>query len=259
MSTPPSPEPNDETSFNVTTKSSSTPTCKLPGWFYLATVVFLYSLKANIFKLLTVYKPTVFNTCNILCASNTITLIASIIYLRKDLTLESAKSIPHKTWLWMGANALLYSVLGPFFFNNGLTIKNDKNQSLDVATVAVLAQSQSVFLILAAPILSKCTKIPPKWDLFNTFLVALGILFAILSNTLFFNQIFIFETGQLYILISAVCYTGSLLINKDQLKHVPPGIFTVFKYSIGTIVFHLIAVAQGRDKWQTLIDSELWV
>ena len=140
--------------FNMTTdSSSSTPTCKLPklpGWFYLASTVFLYSLKANIYKILTCLRITnctkinnspVFNTCNILCASNTVALVASIIYLRKDLTLESAKSIPRKTWLWMGATALLNSVLGPLFYNNGLSGtdvgKYSKRRRSNVAVIIV--------------------------------------------------------------------------------------------------------------------------
>ena len=113
--------------------------------------------------------------------------------------------------------------------------------------------------MLAAPLLSQCQKIPPKWDIFNTSLVALGIVLAIVSPALFFGQDLKVESSQLYILISAACYAASMLINKDQLKDVPDGIFTVFKFSIGTIAFHLIAVARGRDKWLTLIDSELWL
>ena len=113
--------------------------------------------------------------------------------------------------------------------------------------------------MLAAPLLSQCQKIPPKWDIFNTSLVALGIVLAIVSPALFFGQDLKVESSQLYILISAACYAASMLITKDQLKEVPAGIFTVFKFSIGTIAFHLIAVARGRDKWLTLIDSELWL
>ena len=57
------------------------------------------------------------------------------------------------------------------------------------------------FLMLAAPLLSQCQKIPPKWDIFNTSLVALGIVLAIVSPALFFGQDLKVESSQLYILI----------------------------------------------------------
>ena len=52
------------------------------GAAFLFGAVSLFSLKVSVFKVLYNSNPDVFNTCNILCASQTVALVSSAMFLR---------------------------------------------------------------------------------------------------------------------------------------------------------------------------------
>lgn len=222
------------------------------GWVYLAGAVSLFGLKVSIFKALKNGNPDVFNSCNILCVSQTVGLASSALFLRHDLSQGKARAIPRSVWLWMLMGAALSSVIGALFSNLGWEMAS-------VATVSVLEKSQSVFIIVAQPLLSRCTKFPSKWDTVNALLTAVGITLTFISAALFFRGEAGISVGEMYILLSALCYTGSLLISKSFLTAVPPGILTIFRLVIGTVSYHVIKLAQGTDKYSTLWTGELWL
>ncbi len=214
--------------------------------------VILYALKVSIFKALNNSNPDVFNTCNILCASQTVGLISSAIYLRKDLTISRAKQIPRSVFLWLCVGSVLSTIVGPLFSNMGWELSS-------VATVSVLQKSQSVFFIIAEPILSRCKKLPSKWDAVNALLVAIGIVGTFISSEVFFGGTANISVGEMYIIIASLCFTGSLLISTRYLTDAPPGILTIFRLLVGTVSYHTIAAARGRDQYSKLWDSTLWL
>ena len=150
------------------------------GWVFLAGAVGLFGLKVSIFQALNKGNPDVFNSCNILCASQTVGLASSALFLRNDLSQGKARAIPRSVWLWMLMGAALSSVIGALFSNLGWEMAS-------VATVSVLEKSQSVFIIVAQPLLSRCTKFPSKWDTVNALLTAVGITLTFISAALFFR------------------------------------------------------------------------
>ena len=219
---------------------------------FLAGAVGLFGLKVSIFKALNNGNPDVFNSCNILCASQTVGLASSALFLRHDLSLRKARAIPRGIWLWMLMGAVLSSIIGPLFANLGW-------ETASVATVSVLEKSQSVFIVVAQPLLSRCTKFPSKWDTVNALLTTVGIILTIISAPLFFGGEAGISVGEMYILLSALCFAGSLLISKNFLTEVPLGILTIFRLVIGTVSYHMISAAQGKDRYSTLWTGELWL
>merc|ERR1711918_252632 len=63
----------------------------------------------------------------------------------------------------------------------------------------------------------------------------------------------------MYIIIASLCFTGSLLISTRYLTDAPPGILTIFRLLVGTVSYHTIAAARGRDQYSKLWDSTLWL
>jgi len=225
---------------------------KVPGWLFLVGAVGLFALKVSIFKLLNNSNPTVFNTCNIVCASQTVGLITSTFFLRHDLSMDKMKEIPRNIWFWMLLGAILSSVLGTYLSNLGWELAS-------VATVSVLQKAQSVFIIIAEPCLSCFAKRPSRWDTFNATATTVGIVLTLVSAPLFFGGKPGISLGQIYILASSLCYTFSLLISKTYLTKVPPGILTVFRLLLGTVSFHVIKLSQKQDNYDALWTSELWL
>ena len=124
---------------------------KIPGWLFLVVSQILFGLRASIYTLLKNEKPLIFNTCNVICASTTIALLFSVLFLRKDLTKKKISSIPSQIWMWMLLGTMLSSILGELFAYLGL------DNGANVAAQSVLERSQSVFLIIAEPLLTCCT------------------------------------------------------------------------------------------------------
>jgi drug/metabolite transporter (DMT)-like permease len=225
---------------------------KIPSWSFLVVSIFLFALKVSIYKVLNNWKPVTFNTCNVLCAAQTVALISTTIFLRKDLSLETVKAIPRKTWFWMFLGSTLSYVLGNFLSLSGW-------ETASVTNITVLQKCQSVILICAEPIFSCCKKLPSRWDAANAVLTAVGIVLTLVSPALFFGGMVGISEGEVYIILASMCYTGSLLISKKFLGDVPPGILTIFRLTLGTLSFHVIKLAQEKDMYQTLWTGELWL
>jgi len=227
----------------------------LKRYAYLIGAISLYSLKVTIFKVLKEKNKVLFNPCNVLCASQAIGLISSVIFLRRDLTSEKLKTIPTNIWKWMLLGTILSSIVGLYLSTLGYASETS------VATISVLQRAQSVFIIIAEPVLSCFTKasLPSRWNGVNAMITAAGIIMTLVSAALFFGGTAGVKEGELYILLSSVCFTGSLIISKNYLSKVPAGILTVFRLTLGTIAFHLIALGRGSAEYSTLWTGELWL
>jgi drug/metabolite transporter (DMT)-like permease len=222
------------------------------GPAFIAGAVLLFGLKVSIFKALNEYNPLVFDACNILCASNTVGLLTSALFLRHDLSVDKARAIPRGVWLWMAVGAVMASIIGPLFSNLGWA-------TASVSTVSVLEKSQSVFVLLAQPVMSRCKKLPSRWDSVNALLTTTGIVLTFVSAAVFFGGRAGISVGEFYIIISSLCFTCSLLISKTFLTEVPPGILTIFRLSLGTVSYHVINLARGSANYSKLWTGELWL
>ena len=108
----------------------------LKRYAYLIGAISLYSLKVTIFKVLKEKNKVLFNPCNVLCASQAIGLISSVIFLRRDLTSEKLKTIPTNIWKWMLlGNPLLNCWC--ISIHSWLRIKNKRRNHLCPATSTV--------------------------------------------------------------------------------------------------------------------------
>ena len=244
-------------SENTGDKGSFVSACKQyavrnAGMIFLVVSIGLYGLKVSIFKALNNSNPSVFNACNILCASNTVALVSSVAFLWRDLSKDQMKTISRQTWSWMFVGAILSTILGPLFSNLGW-------EQASVATVTVLEKSQSVFIIVAQPLLSRGKSFPSRWDTINALLTAAGIVLTFVTAPLFSGGEIGISIGEMYILLASLCFAGSLLISKSFLTAVPPGILTVFRLTLGTVAYHMINLLQGTDKYAQLWNHELWL
>ncbi len=222
------------------------------GPAFITGAVLLFGLKVSIFKALNAGNPEVFNACNILCASQTVGLLSSALFLRHDLSLDKVRAIPKGVWFWMTIGAVMASILGPLFSNLGWT-------TASVSTVSVLEKSQSVFVLVAQPVMSCCRELPSRWDSINALLTTTGIVLTFVSSAVFFGGEGGISMGEFYIIISSLCFTCSLLISKTFLTEVPPGILTIFRLSVGTVSYHFISVAGGSAYYSKLWTGELWL
>lgn len=170
-------------------------------------------------------------------------------FFRKDLACSRLREVCKNEWAALMVSTLLYSVVGPWFDLQALTL-------VTVTTSAVLARFQSVlWFVLSIAVL----KTPFNWwDATNTALTLLGIVLSIALIPAFGGRIDL-GLGHLYVIISVTAYAFSLTIAKKWLKEVSIGLMVVFRLGLGTVAYHIMAFVQGNiDGLYELYSPRLW-
>ena len=207
------------------------------GTTCLVASILIFSSNSAVFTLLQA-KYAMINPCNTLCGSSLIGVAVLTPYFWKDLSIENIRRFQRQQWLALGASTLLYSVFGPLLFYYALTM-------ISVPAVAILLRLESLeFLLVSWWFLAEKVD---QWSFVNAGLTLAGIVIALLSPPLF-GQPLEFGLGHLFVILSGICYTASLFITKHFFHETPIGLVTVFRVSIGAIVFMLIqAFAMKSD------------
>ena len=231
-------------------QQQATPTSTKSGLIFLALAILIFSASNSVFVKLNEIDDEIFNACTILCSSNLVGLFFMTIFFWKQLTLEAVYSLSYKDCFWLFLGSTLYSCLAPYFMMTGLSI-------ISVETVAILQRMESInILILGYFCIGVKTN---RWVICNTLLTLTGIVLTIVSP-LFFGDSVNPDFGMLYILISGICNSLSLLISMKSLSVIPLAIVAVFRVCVGTILFHLLILAIRNEYMLTeLYSAKVWM
>lgn len=82
------------------------------------------------------------------------------------------------------------------------------------------------------------------WVQVNALLTVLGVVTAVVFPILVQHHPMEGKIGYVYLVLGGWGYTLSLLITKKYLVHLPVGVLSFFKLSLGTILFHFLSVWQ---------------
>ena len=231
------------------------------GKLCLIIAVVLFGAKIAVFSELERNEPDVYTPCSTICAGQTVSLVFLLTAMKNDaFNLKLIKSIPRKTWFWMTAGTILFTVLSPMLLYNGLTTVN-------VTRATIIQRFEVINLLLLAKPLGIADKWPSKWELSNCFLIFIGIVLTLLLSYKHFHpdsggyMMYIVSNGELMIFLSTICDPLSIIINKRFVKEVPIGFFVCYRQLLGTIIYHSIALWRGVNVFcfTSLTVQKLWI
>jgi drug/metabolite transporter (DMT)-like permease len=149
----------------------------------------------------------------------------------------------------MTIGSVLYSAVGPFLFLTGLA-----STDVTVPTAAILQRMESLnFLLLSYWFLDSKLS---RWSVCNGFVTLLGIVLAVISPA-FWGASPQLSAGALYVLMAGYAFSVSLLISKKYLVDIPVSLLSVYRVSLGTLLYHMLIFAIGEDLGG-LYSPELW-
>jgi len=196
--------------------------------------------------------PVIFSQCNVVCSSNIVGFVFVALHYRKQLTIETLRSVSSFDWGWLLFGCLFYSVLAPFFFLTGL-------DTVSIADAAILSRLESInILVLSYLFLGKAhpTKIS-AWATLNSLLTLGGVVLT-LTAPLFWGEAADFSRGNVLIVLSGWANTISLTISIKNLTSIPLGIIAITRVALGTFAFHFLVVIMG-DPGMNLSSPQLWM
>lgn len=130
---------------------------------------------------------------------------------------------------------LLANVLGSVAYLQGLRLTS-------VPARAMTGRLESVdFLAASAWLLGDRYG---GWVQVNASLTVLGVVTAVVFPVVVEHHPMEGKVGYVYLVLGGWGYTLSLLITKKYLVHLPVGLLSLFKLSLGTILFHFLSVWQ---------------
>jgi len=221
------------------------------GYLLLLITLIIFSSSPCAYYYLNRKDPVVFSQCNVVCSSNIVGFFFVALHYRKQLTIETFRTVSWREWGWLLSGCLFYSVLAPFFFLTGL-------DTVTVADAAILSRLESInILVLSYLFLGKehPTKIS-TWASFNSFLTLAGVVLT-LTAPLFWGEAADFSTGNFLIVLSGWANTISLTISIKSLTTIPLSIIAITRVAVGTFAFHFLVVIMG-DPGMDLSLPLLW-
>jgi drug/metabolite transporter (DMT)-like permease len=214
----------------------------------LAVAMVINASNSAAFNSLNDHNSTLFMSCNVLCGTNLIGLLTLPIIFRRDLTANNVRRVTRQEWVAMFFGTLLFQVVGPFFFLEGLA-------ETSISQAAILARLDQVeFYALSLIVLKEVVN---RWDLAVNALTLLAVTLTIVVAPAFGEAVEMSSTS-VFILVSTLGYSGSLTISKRFLTRVPIGIVAVFRLTVGTAAFHTYVLAVNPSQVGTLFSAEYW-
>lgn len=205
------------------------------GFVWLAIVVFAASntivqLLASLGSYHTIDGRNPISFCNVLFVGNLCALLVLSVIHHRQWTRANCGALTRSDWGWLIVLALLSGALVPSLAFLAL-------ENTSVANVVMLGRIEpALFLLLAVLFLGERTT---HWAAAGTALALLGgILTVGLRGEIADISL---GVGEWQAIAAAVISAASTAISKARIKHIPLGIFTVFRTGVGTVVFYIVA------------------
>ncbi|MEB3151596.1 MAG: DMT family transporter [Sphaerospermopsis sp.] len=194
--------------------------------------------------------------CNVLFVGNLCALLMLIAVYRRQLNMSNFRQISSKSWLSMSAAAILSGAIGPGLVFAALA-------TTMVTNVVLVGRIETPLgLALAMWILN--TRVH-KWTILGAMISFLGVFVTVLlqgfwENMTTNNSAFItIGTGEIMTIIAAIASAIANIISQSNLQQIPLGLFSVFRTTLATIVFFLIAIIlHGPEHFMDVFSPFLW-
>jgi len=191
--------------------------------------------------------------CNLLALGSLISLIPMVFFFHKDWTRENLAALTRRNWVILTISAVLSSAITPglFFFALDYTT---------VTNVVLIGRIEPPLFILAAAFVLKEDLDP--WALLGGLIALAGAaLIIILKDG---DASLGFGTGEIAALLATLSYIASTLVTRVGLKDVPLGIFSIYRTSLGTVIYIFLALylygpTHFQDLFAPVVLKWIWV
>lgn len=190
---------------------------------------------------------------NLLVLGSLISLVPMLFFFGRDWTAKNLRSLTSKDWLILVVSTMLSSAVTPGLFFFAL-------ENTTVTNVVIAGRiDPPLFLVLAAIILKE--KLDP-WAFAGGLIILIGaVAILVLDGDAAGFKI---GSGEIAAVVATLSFTVSTIITRASLKHVPLGIFSIFRTVLGTIVyvsFNLFFSSHHHfgDMFQPVLLKWIWV
>ncbi len=193
--------------------------------------------------------------CNVLFVGNLCALIIFAIIYQKQWRLPLLKKISLGQWLTLTVVAVLSSAVVPTLIFTALSLTAVNN-------VILLGQIDTP-LVLALSVWLLGDRIN-GWVIAGAVIAFIGVSLTVLLQPAGGDMVSMgmdrqIGLGELLTLIAAIFKAISNLISKVSLKHIPLGIFNVYRMLVGTIVFFgATSILYGPEHFMDVASPFLW-
>ncbi|WP_294608983.1 DMT family transporter [uncultured Roseovarius sp.] len=188
---------------------------------------------------------------NLLFLGSLISIAPMIVLFRKDWTVANLRRLSGRDWWLLTMSAFLSSALTPGLFFYALEYSS-------VTSVILISRIEPPLFLLAAGFFLK-EHINPR--VFLAGIIALGgaTLMISLRDP---DSHGAFGIGEIAAVGGTLSYIASAIVARKALRCVPMGIFSIYRTTIGTLIyFLLISALQGPQQFQDLFSPVLlkWI
>jgi len=231
---------------------------KIPGQVYLWLAVPILASSSSVIRKLTEIGASQFmnghnpiSFCNVLFAGNLCALSVILIFYRQELTTQKFKSVTTAEWRYLTLSAIVSGAIIPAMIFQALSLSPVNN-------IILLARIELPIVLIASIVFLKehfrCNQI------IGAIVVLTGILIAVLGNgSMSSTTSFSLGKGEILTIISSLLISASSLMNKKYLSKIPLGISHIFRLSVGTLIFFMVAsILYGPGHFGELFSPFLW-
>jgi drug/metabolite transporter (DMT)-like permease len=234
---------------------------RFPGRGFLILAILIFSTSSSVIRKLSdigmlnlVQGRNPISFCNVLFVGNLCALFVMLAIYAKELNRSNFAMLTPKDWLGMTAIALLDSVFVPTLFFNALS------NTLVNNVVLIGRIEPPLSLLLALWILREKVN---RWVIAGAIASFVGVVLTIVLQQGANNQInmanFQIGKGELQAIGGSVCLAVAILLSKLMLKQIPVGMFTIYKTTLGTMVFFVVVVVlYGFKHFADAFSPLLW-
>lgn len=172
--------------------------------------------------------------CNVLFVGNLCALGLLTILYGRELRPDVLDRLSSQHWTAMTAVAMLGTALAPALVFSALSVTSVNN--------VVLISRIEPPLILALSVILLDEKVN-AWIVGGAGLSFLGVLLTVALQSRAAGQgVMALGNGEFWTAIAAIALALSTIISKVSLKHVPLGVFGIYRMAVGTAVFFVLAI-----------------
>jgi drug/metabolite transporter (DMT)-like permease len=237
------------------------PRIKIPGQIYLWLAVLIFGASSAITRKLTEIGAANFldgrnpiSLCNVLFVGNLCALTLMIFIYGRQWNKPALEQINQKQWFNLTVVAILSGALAPGLIFQSLALTNVNNVILLGRIELPLSLGLSILL------LKERVNI---WEIVGAIAAFIGVILTVIlqpqTESMMTMGSFHIGLGEILAAAGAVFLALSTIITKQNLAHIPLGIYSIFRTALGTIIFFIFAILlYGSEHFMDVLSPFLW-
>ncbi|MBW4510661.1 MAG: DMT family transporter [Scytonematopsis contorta HA4267-MV1] len=233
---------------------------KIPGQVYLWLAILIFGASNSVTRKLTEIGANNFvagrnpvSLCNVLFVGNICALLVLIIVYREQCKISRLRQLSRNRWFYMTIAAILAGGIAPAFVFQALDLTMVNN------VVLVGRLEPPLFLALCVWLLGEQVNF---WEVLGAFVSFIGVILTIFLQPSLQEMMvmgFMVGKGEILTAVAAVASAISAIIVKAKLSQIPLGLYSIFRTSIGTVIFFVLAIVlYGSHHFMDAFSPFLW-